>query len=617
MVWLPITDETVYPTISGIFTDGYDITIIPALPGGAVPQRLARYEYEVEVTSTTTELEFEWQRAYKLYSVMTQYGTEITGSLIGLVGMGSSSWRETGQTVPLPVTDLTLYPSLTGDYADGYDFLVMPYLGSAAEFWLSRRELGVVIYAPAEPGASPLAFEWLSAECEVRVVTEDNTEIEGSVFTIVHESFPTGTVIVLPTTDETLYPGMIGQVIDGFTAAIYPGGGGYGLLSFEVYPTPMIDAESVEIQGQIVTLALGSCVGATGTLAGTVTENSNPLGAVTVDLFDSQGGLVASVTSGLSDGGYDFGELDAGDYVVEIVLPLGYTPAPGYPVSAPVTIESGGAANVDFYLEQIVTTAEARSAGYWKHQYKVHDSGKGHAHEPVSDLETYHHEIYDHFFARADEYAIEIDEVTHSGGTELAWADAARTVSARGNAGMYEKACSQFLALLLNVVSGKIGQYHEVTADGMTVSQAITFVADLLEDADPANDELAKDIAEQVNQNHQIAAGTIPDYTPSIAYEPAHTLPGGVQLNVRPNPAVEAVEIAYSVPSAGSQVALSVYDMSGRLVRKLVDGPQGAGSHRVVWLGDDVDGNTVASGMYFYRLEVNGKVSTRKIVMFR
>jgi hypothetical protein len=616
-VWLPITDETVYPTISGIYTDGYDLTIIPTLPGGADPQKLARSEYEVEVTCSTTELEFEWQRAYKLYSVTTQFGTEITGSFIGLVGMGSSSWRETGQTVPLPVNDPSLYPSLSGDYADGYDFHIMPYLGTASQAWLSRRELGMVINTQSEPGVSPLAFEWLSAECEVLVAREDGTEIEGSAFSIIHDTFATGTVMVLPTTDETLYPGMSGQVIDGFTAAIYPGGGGYGQLVFEVYPTPALDAEVVEIQGQMVTLALGSCVGATGTLAGTVLYGSGPLGGVTVDLFDDQGDLLASVISDLSDGHYAFGELDAGGYTVEIVLPLGYAPAAGFPVSVPVTIESGVAATVDFCVEQIVTTAEARSAGYWKHQYKVHDSGKGHAQESIVDLETYQSAVYGHFYNRTDEYVIQIETVTHSGGDVLVWQDALSTLSSGGNGGMDMKAHSQFLALLLNVVSGKIGQYHEVTADGMTVSQAITFVADLLSDTDTSTDELAKDIAEQVNQNHQIAAGTIPESTPMIAYGQGRGPANGVAFGVTPNPAAVLAELHYYVPTAGSQVLLQVYDISGRLVRRLVDCSQSAGAHRVIWQVDDEYGNAVAAGVYFYRLEVNAEVRTLKAVIIR
>jgi hypothetical protein len=37
----------------------------------------------------------------------------------------------------------------------------------------------------------------------------------------------------------------------------------------------------------------------------------------------------------------------------------------------------------------------------------------------------------------------------------------------------------------------------------------------------------------------------------------------------------------------------------------------------VIWQGDDENGNAVAAGMYFYRLEVNGEAQTLKAVIIR
>jgi hypothetical protein len=356
----------------------------------------------------------------------------------------------------------------------------------------------------------------------------------------------------------------------------------------------------------------------TGTISGTVTVDSSPLGGVTVDLYEYRGDLLQSVTTDITDGTYDFGEIDSGDYVVELILPLGYGAAPGCNLSVLVGLAPGEDVTVDFQLVPIVVSAEARSKGYWKHQYKVHDSGRGHAHESIADLDSYHIAIFDHFYDREDEYAIDIDGVTnYLGGKTLTRDNALNTLSARGSSGMDQIANAQFLALLLNVVSNKIGQYHEVTADGMTVSQAITFVADLLEDADASNDELAKDVAEQVNENHQIAAGTIPSSTPHVLYGQDRKPSQEIVLDARPNPAAEAVEISYSVPSAGSRVILEVYELSGRMVRTLVDSPQPAGPQRVIWHGDDARGRRVAPGVYFYRLEMNGETHTLKTVMLR
>ena len=70
--------------------------------------------------------------------------------------------------------------------------------------------------------------------------------------------------------------------------------------------------------------------------------------------------------------------------------------------------------------------------------------------------------------------------------------------------------------------------------------------------------------------------------------------------------------------------ALRIYDLSGRLVRTLVDGEQGAGLHTVVWDGRDSSGKKVAGGVYFYRLSVqtdDGEsrsfVTSRRLVVVR
>ena len=182
---------------------------------------------------------------------------------------------------------------------------------------------------------------------------------------------------------------------------------------------------------------------------------------------------------------------------------------------------------------------------------------------------------------------------------------------------MQAMAHQQYLSLLLNVAAGKVGQYHLVTADGMTVSQAITYVADLLEAGTASDYELAKDIAEQVNENHQIAEGTIPTTTPFIAYAKPNGSRSGLSLHMRPNPAAEMVEISYSIPVSESRVMVEVFDLAGRRIRTLVDGQQQSGNHRVIWEGDDDRGNPVAPGMYFCRLAVDGDASTEKVMMLK
>jgi flagellar hook assembly protein FlgD len=84
-----------------------------------------------------------------------------------------------------------------------------------------------------------------------------------------------------------------------------------------------------------------------------------------------------------------------------------------------------------------------------------------------------------------------------------------------------------------------------------------------------------------------------------------------------PNPFNPATAIQYRVPSPGSRVRLSVYDLSGRLIRELVDGEKSGGEYVAVWRGLDDAGRQVGSGVYFYRLEVDGTSIERKMVMMK
>ncbi|MCK4548160.1 MAG: hypothetical protein KAW17_12045 [Candidatus Eisenbacteria sp.] len=88
-------------------------------------------------------------------------------------------------------------------------------------------------------------------------------------------------------------------------------------------------------------------------------------------------------------------------------------------------------------------------------------------------------------------------------------------------------------------------------------------------------------------------------------------------LQNMPNPFNPATRIRYVLPRMGL-VDLRVWDAGGHLVRTLVRSQQSAGWNEVTWLGDDNNGNPVASGIYFYRLGVDGRDwQTRKMVLLR
>jgi len=71
------------------------------------------------------------------------------------------------------------------------------------------------------------------------------------------------------------------------------------------------------------------------------------------------------------------------------------------------------------------------------------------------------------------------------------------------------------------------------------------------------------------------------------------------------------------VLASPTEVTLDVFDVSGRRVASLEDGLMTPGPHESPWNLTDDDGSTVASGVYFYRLEAGDETLTRKLIVVR
>jgi hypothetical protein len=83
-----------------------------------------------------------------------------------------------------------------------------------------------------------------------------------------------------------------------------------------------------------------------------------------------------------------------------------------------------------------------------------------------------------------------------------------------------------------------------------------------------------------------------------------------------PNPFEGVTRITYSVPG-GAHVSLKVYDLSGRLVRALVDEQTPGSSGSVAWDGTDSSGRRVRDGVYFCKFRSSEFSATRKMVLLR
>ena len=83
-----------------------------------------------------------------------------------------------------------------------------------------------------------------------------------------------------------------------------------------------------------------------------------------------------------------------------------------------------------------------------------------------------------------------------------------------------------------------------------------------------------------------------------------------------PNPFNPSTTIAFFMPR-DAHVRLAIYDVSGRLIRTLMNGPMEAGRRSIDWNGRNDRGAGVGSGVYYYRLETGKKVLTRNLVLMR
>jgi hypothetical protein len=129
-------------------------------------------------------------------------------------------------------------------------------------------------------------------------------------------------------------------------------------------------------------------------------------------------------------------------------------------------------------------------------------------------------------------------------------------------------------------------------------------------------------VTEQVDCSADAVLGTVTQPFVLSAVSGEEEQDGGVPKayalgqNV-PNPFNPSTTVYYDVPAGGGNVSMRVYDVSGRLVRTLVDGHQSEGSRSVTWDGTGDRGQSVASGIYFYRMSAPGFTETKKMVLLR
>jgi hypothetical protein len=141
-----------------------------------------------------------------------------------------------------------------------------------------------------------------------------------------------------------------------------------------------------------------------------------------------------------------------------------------------------------------------------------------------------------------------------------------------------------------------------VTDPGCTEPEEITFTAMVMPCGEAFSDEDAA------------------IFDPGASAVPEEITPASFALvSAVPNPCKSTTRIRYSIPpgAEASRVTLAVYDVEGRLVRRLIDSEAVSGTKFIAWDGNDDMGTPVSSGTYFFRLHWNGKEATEQVLLLR
>jgi hypothetical protein len=86
-----------------------------------------------------------------------------------------------------------------------------------------------------------------------------------------------------------------------------------------------------------------------------------------------------------------------------------------------------------------------------------------------------------------------------------------------------------------------------------------------------------------------------------------------ILLSNYPNPFNPTTTISFSLTAKDAKNAkIEIYNIKGQKIKTLVGEQLDVGEHLVVWDGKDENNNPVSSGIYFYKLNVNGKTEAVK-----
>ena len=103
----------------------------------------------------------------------------------------------------------------------------------------------------------------------------------------------------------------------------------------------------------------------------------------------------------------------------------------------------------------------------------------------------------------------------------------------------------------------------------------------------------------------------------SVSIDLSDLIPIDCKLSNHPNPFNPSTTIEFSIQN-DSEIDISIFNTKGQKIKTIINNGFTKGDHSIIWSGNDEFGNSVKSGIYFYKLKVNEKTeAVNKCLMLK
>lgn len=116
---------------------------------------------------------------------------------------------------------------------------------------------------------------------------------------------------------------------------------------------------------------------------------------------------------------------------------------------------------------------------------------------------------------------------------------------------------------------------------------------------------------EMITLNAVIGHSTTP-----VAQSPFLSKRSDPMVKLYPNPITSSAKIEYYVPFA-AHIKIGIFDISGKLIRTLVNANKNAGDFMEIWDGKSDDNKNLASGQYYYNVQIGNFRTKKKVILLQ